>query len=234
MLAIQHLSYIHPNKDVLFSDISLAVGSYQKVALIGQNGTGKSTLLKVIAGELQPAAGHIELEAEPYYVPQLFGQYNHLTIAQALRVEDKLKALQAVLSGHADEEHFDMLQDDWTIEDRCREALGHWGLSGLDWSQKLETLSGGQKTKVFLAGISIHRPRLILLDEPTNNLDIQNVEILTHAINAYQGTLLVVSHDETFREQIRIERSIILGEPSTQAVSNVLTSRNSSMMKGIL
>src|SRR5690606_12828311 len=194
MLTIQHLSYIHPNKDVLFSDISLAVGSYQKVALIGQNGTGKSTLLKVVAGELQPAAGHIELEAEPYYVPQLFGQYNHLTIAQALRVDDKLKALQAVLSGYADEEHFDRLQDDWTIEDRCREALEHWGLSGLDWSQKLETLSGGQKTKVFLAGISIHRPRLILLDEPTNHMDTDGRQLLYDFIRSAKSPFVIVSH----------------------------------------
>lgn len=195
MLAIQHLSYIHSNKDVLFSDISLAVGSYQKVALIGQNGTGKSTLLKVIAGELHPAAGHIDLEAEPYYVPQLFGQYNHLTIAQALRVEEKLKALHAVLSGHADEEHFDRLQDDWTIEDRCREALEQWGLSGLDWSQKLETLSGGQKTKVFLAGINIHRPRLILLDEPTNHMDTDGRQLLYDFIQSAKSAFVIVSHD---------------------------------------
>lgn len=195
MLAIQHLSYIHPNKDVLFSDISLAVSPYEKVALTGQNGVGKSTLLKLIAGELYPSAGQISLEAEPYYVPQLSGQYNHLTIAQALRVEHKLKALQEILSGHANEEHFDQLQDDWTIEDRCREALHQWGLSGLDWSQKMETLSGGQKTKVFLAGISIHQPRLILLDEPTNHMDTAGRQLLYDFIRSEKSTFVIVSHD---------------------------------------
>ena len=164
MLILQNISYTHPNKDLLFSDINLTVNNHEKTALIGNNGAGKSTLLKIIVGELQPTSGLLNVETEPYYVPQIFGQFNHLTIAQALRIEDKLKALKEILNGNTNEENFNLLHDDWTIEDRCKEALSYWQLSDLDLSQKLETLSGGQKTKIFLAGISIHQPELFLLD----------------------------------------------------------------------
>ena len=94
MLTLQNISYTHQNKDLLFSDINLTVNNHEKTALIGNNGVGKSTLLKIIAGELQPTYGQIIVETEPYYVPQIFGQFNHLNIAQALLIEDKLNALK--------------------------------------------------------------------------------------------------------------------------------------------
>lgn len=149
MLTLQNISYTHQNKDLLFSDINLTVNNHEKTALIGNNGVGKSTLLKIIAGELQPTYGQIIVETEPYYVPQIFGQFNHLNIAQALLIEDKLNALKEILNGNTSEENFNLLNDDWTIEDRCKEALNYWQLDDLDLSQKMETLSGGQKTKVF-------------------------------------------------------------------------------------
>ena len=68
-------------------------------------------------------------------------------------IEDKLNALKEILKGNTSEENLNLLNDDWTIEDRCKEALNYWQLNNLDLSQKMETLSGGQKTKVFLAGI---------------------------------------------------------------------------------
>jgi len=88
-----------------------------------------------------------------------------------------------------------LLNDDWTIEDRCKEALSYWQLDNLDLSQKMETLSGGQKTKVFLAGISIHKPKLVLLDEPSNHLDVSGRQLLYSFIKSTKSTLIVVSHD---------------------------------------
>lgn len=195
MLILQNISYTHPSKDLLFSDINLTVNNHEKTALIGNNGVGKSTLLKIIASELQPSSGQINIDAEPYYVPQIFGQFNHLTIAQALRIEGKLNALKDILNGNTSEENFNLLNDDWTIEDRCKEALNFWQLDGLDLSQKMETLSGGQKTKVFLAGISIHQPELVLLDEPSNHLDVSGRQLLYSFIKSTKSTLIVVSHD---------------------------------------
>lgn len=178
MLILQQLSYSHPNKDLLFSNINLTINFQDKIALIGNNGTGKSTLLKIIANELQPSSGQRSVEAQAYYIPQIFGQYNHLTIAQALKIEDKLNALKEILKGNTNEDNFTILNDDWTIEDRCSEALNYWQLEDLDLSQNMETLSGGQKTKVFLAGISIHQPQLVLLDEPSNHLDTGGRQLL--------------------------------------------------------
>lgn len=195
MLILQNISYTHPSKDLLFSDINLTVNNNEKKALIGNNGVGKSTLFKIITNELQPSSGQINVEDEPYYVPQIFGQFNHLTITQALRIEEKLNALKEILNGNTSDENFNLLNDDWTIEDRCKEALSYWQLDNLDLSQKMETLSGGQKTKVFLAGISIHKPKLVLLDEPSNHLDISGRQLLYNFIQTTKSSLIVVSHD---------------------------------------
>lgn len=195
MLTIQNLSYTHLNKDLLFSGISLTVNNQQKIALIGNNGVGKSTLLKIIAKELQPSEGILKVETQAYYIPQAFGQYNHLSIAEALQIDEKLNALKDILNGSVSEENFSLLNEDWTIEERCKEALNYWNLSDLDLSQKVGALSGGQKTKVFMAGISIHQPELILLDEPTNHLDITGRNILYDFIENTKSALIIVSHD---------------------------------------
>jgi ATPase subunit of ABC transporter with duplicated ATPase domains len=196
MLILQNISYTHPDKEVLFTGIHLTAGTSEKIALIGSNGSGKSTLLKVIAGELSPSAGYLKADAPPYSVPQIFGQYNHLTIAQALGIEAKYNALQEILAGRVTAENMGLLQEgDWMLEERCTEALVKWGLPLLPLSQRLHTLSGGQKTSVFLAGITLHQPKLILLDEPSNHLDGQSRKVLYEFIRTTRSTLLIVSHD---------------------------------------
>ncbi|WP_343614191.1 ribosomal protection-like ABC-F family protein [Flavobacterium sp.] len=195
MVILQNISYAHANKELLFDAITFTINNQDKIALIGNNGVGKSTLLKIIAGELHTSEGIIKTDATPYYIPQIFGQFNHLTIAQALNVEEKLNAFQEILIGNVSEENLNLLNDDWTIEDRCNEALHYWQLDNLQLDQKLETLSGGQKTKVFLAGISIHQPELVLLDEPSNHLDTAGRKLLYDFIKSTSSTLLIVSHD---------------------------------------
>lgn len=195
MLILQNISYTHSNKELLFSNISLTVNNNAKIALVGNNGSGKSTLLKIIAKELFPSSGILELDAEPYYIPQIFGQYNHLTIAEALQIDQKINALQEILEGNVTENNLNLLNDDWTIEERCTEALKYWQLNKFELNQKLESLSGGEKTKVFLAGIMIHLPKLILLDEPSNHLDVQGRESLYQFIKTTANTMLIVSHD---------------------------------------
>ncbi|OJV51526.1 MAG: ABC transporter ATP-binding protein [Bacteroidetes bacterium 43-16] len=196
MLLLQQVTYAHPNRDVLFEHINLSLTINSKQALVGNNGSGKSTLLKLIAGELSPLSGTVQWVEKPYYIPQLFGQYNHLSIGAALGVAGKLSALHAILAGDTGERQFELLQDDWTIEERCNEALAYWELPGIDLEQSMSTLSGGQKTKVFLAGMMIHQPGFILLDEPSNHLDAASREILYHFVTNYRGTMLVVSHDK--------------------------------------
>ncbi len=195
MVFLQNISYIHPNKELLFDNINLTVNKHEKIALIGNNGTGKSTLLKIIAGNLSYSGGKLSLGSQAYYLPQIFGQYNHLTVAQALHIEDKFKALREILNGKPTEENLSLLNDDWDLEERCYEALKYWQLNKLDINQKFTELSGGQKTKVFLAGIFIHQPKIILLDEPSNHLDTAGRQLLYDFIQSNSSTMIIVSHD---------------------------------------
>lgn len=195
MFTLHNITYLHPSKDALFTGITLTINKHEKVALIGKNGSGKSTLLKIIAGELQHSNGQMHLNPQPYYLPQIFGQYDHLTIGEALKIEGKLNALKEILEGNVTDQNLNILDDDWTIEERSSEALQYWQLDELGLTQKINTLSGGQKTKVFLAGISIHQPELVLLDEPSNHLDTEARELLYHFISTTQSTLIAVSHD---------------------------------------
>lgn len=195
MLILQNLTYIHSNKDVLFDNIYLTVNKQQKTALIGNNGVGKSTLLKIMSGILKPSEGTVHSDSHPWYIPQLLGQFNEVTIANALNIEHKLNALKAILSGDASETNFALLDDDWTIEERCQQALAYWQLENIDLAQPMSTLSGGQKTKIFLAGIIIHQPEIVLMDEPSNHLDTNGRQLLYDFIQATSCTLIVISHD---------------------------------------
>ena len=196
-ISIQQISYIHPDKEVLFSDLNFAISKGQKLGLVGNNGCGKSTLLQIIAGQLSPSSGVIVRPDDLYYIPQHFGQYDSLTIAQALRIERKQQALHAILSGDASNENFVVLDDDWNIEKRSIAALDLWGLGQFTLSYPMNLLSGGEKTRVFLAGMDIHHPSVILMDEPTNHLDSSGRQRLYDWVEKCRSTLLVVSHDRT-------------------------------------
>ena len=196
-ISIQQISYIHPDKEVLFSDLNFAISKGQKLGLVGNNGCGKSTLLQIIAGQLSPSSGVIVRPDDLYYIPQHFGQYDSLTIAQALRIERKQRALHAILSGDASNENFVVLDDDWNIEERSIAALDLWGLGQFTLSYPMNLLSGGEKTRVFLAGMDIHHPSVVLMDEPTNHLDSSGRQRLYDWVEKCRSTLLVVSHDRT-------------------------------------
>ena len=196
-ISIQQISYIHPDKEVLFSDLNFAISKGQKLGLVGNNGCGKSTLLQIIAGQLTPSSGVIVRPDDLYYIPQHFGQYDSLTIAQALQIDHKQKALHAILAGDASIENFSILNDDWNIEERSVVALDSWGLGQFPLSYPMNLLSGGEKTRVFLAGMDIHNPSVILMDEPTNHLDSSGRQRLYDWVEKWRSTLLVVSHDRT-------------------------------------
>ncbi|WP_270087263.1 ABC-F family ATP-binding cassette domain-containing protein [Sphingobacterium sp. SYP-B4668] len=195
MLNLQHLTYIHADKSLLLDDISLHIHKHDKAALIGNNGSGKSTLLRLIAGKLQPNQGNIQIDGHLYYVPQHYGQFDNHTIAEALGVADKLQALHEILNGEVNESNYHILDDDWSLEERIQKALTYWQLDHIQLNQQMNQLSGGQKTKVFLAGIEIRQPDLILMDEPSNHLDATGRQLLYNFIRQTSCTLLIVSHD---------------------------------------
>ena len=140
-IVAQKITYIHPDNQVLFKGIDLTINKGQKVALVGNNGSGKSTFLRILAGTLQAQEGEIIYPTPPYYVPQHFGQYDNLTVAQALRIDGKLEALRAITEGDASLSNFNTLADDWTIEERSLAALHAWGLEHILLSQPMRTLS---------------------------------------------------------------------------------------------
>lgn len=173
-ISVHQLCYVHADKESLFQNINLTVNKGQRLALVGNNGTGKSTLLRIIEGSLKPSSGEVICSSRPYYIPQHFGQFECLTVAEALRVGDRIRALHAIFEGDTSVENFTCLNDDWNVEERCLSALAFWNLGHLQLSQPMCLLSGGEKTKVFLSGILVHAPEIILMDEPTNHLDVSS------------------------------------------------------------
>ncbi len=195
MLNAHKITYNLPDKELLFENVSFSVQKHDKVALIGNNGVGKSTLLKILAGQLRPSGGIIEYEFKPYYAPQHYGQFDDQTVAEALKIKDKLMAYNQILDGNVTKMNLEILNDDWSIQERCQTAFSFWGIEDLSLNRKMSRLSGGQKTKVFLAGIMIHQANILLMDEPTNHLDHSSREMLYQYIRNSKQTMLVVSHD---------------------------------------
>lgn len=194
-ISIQQLTYRHSDGEVLFEPMNFTVNHGQKAGLTGDNGSGKSTLLQIIGGQREASGGLVTLSAPVYYVPQHFGQYDHLSIAGALRIDRKINALHGILQGNASEELFADLSDDWNIEKKASAALHAWGLKGIDLFHPMQRLSGGEKTKVFLAGMDIHSPQIILMDEPSNHMDTAGRNKLYACIRSGGASMLIVSHD---------------------------------------
>lgn len=196
-IIIKDLSYTHTDKEVLFSNLNLIINSGEKTALTGNNGCGKSTLMRILAGEASPGTGSVHCSGHLYYVPQHFGQYDGRTVAQVLGIDRKLTALHAILNGDTAEEHFARLDNDWNIEERTQAVLHAWHLNGISLLRPLEGLSGGEKTRLFLAGMELKEPDTLLLDEPTNHLDTAGRKRLYDFVHRTSATVLVISHDRT-------------------------------------
>jgi ATPase subunit of ABC transporter with duplicated ATPase domains len=200
-IVVCDVSYRYFNCQSLFEHISFSVPANGKVSVVGNNGSGKSTLLRLLAGELRPSSGSVRCLSQPYYIPQQAG-FAGQSVSEALGIAEKINALHAIYSGAAGQIHFDRLADDWDIESRCRSALDYWGLKGIDCLSLMDALSGGEKTKVYLAGLLVHKPGIILLDEPTNHLDQTGRQKLYDYIIRSKAAIVAVSHDITLLNQL--------------------------------
>jgi ATP-binding cassette subfamily F protein 3 len=166
----------------IFSDTSASLMRGDKVALIGANGLGKSTLLKIIANSIS-------------YEGECTLGYNVLLSYYAQHQIDTLNYSNNVLEELA-------LSDSNYTELELRSVLGSFLLSGDDVFKRIHNLSGGEKARVALAKVLISKANFLVMDEPTNHLDIDSVDILTSALQQYQGSLIMVSHDRQFIEAI--------------------------------
>ncbi|MFD4610320.1 ribosomal protection-like ABC-F family protein [Streptomyces sp. NPDC058440] len=198
-----NLSFTWPDDTPVFQDLSFTVGP-GRTGLVAPNGTGKSTLLKLIAGELRPGAGSISVAGTLGYLPQSLPLTGDLTVAEVLDVAAIIQAIDAVESGDVDEKHFVTIGDDWDIEERSRAQLDRLGLAGLTLDRGLSTLSGGQVISLGFAAQLLKRPDVLLLDEPTNNLDLDARYKLYDVLKDFNGCLLLVSHDRDLLD--RMER----------------------------
>jgi ATPase subunit of ABC transporter with duplicated ATPase domains len=191
-VTLKQLSYSTPDGHTLFSDLGLTFGPV-RTGLIGRNGTGKTTLLRLIAGEVQPASGSVLCSGTFAMLRQ------HLDtvcqVADLLGVGDALARLDRLERGEGQEEDF--LSADWTLPSRVDAALAQMGLPALEPNWPLATLSGGQRTRVALAALILKQPDFIFLDEPTNSLDASGRDAVAHLLHQWRGGAIVVSHDRT-------------------------------------
>lgn len=245
-ILIHCLTYTIDNKEPLFHALSLSFAQ-KKIGLVGRNGIGKSTLLKLISGEFEPILGSIERTGTVVYCPQILECNVNSTVAQILGVAAKLQAHYRIQQGSVAEEDFVLLNDDWLIEERVNQQLQQFGLAHLSLDRLMHSLSGGEQTRLLLAKTFLAKPDFIILDEPTNNLDFTARKFLYNAISQWQGGLIVVSHDRTLlnlMDQIieltslgaktyggNYDECLQLKTTAEAAAQNVLQSRIESLAK---
>ncbi|MEM7442965.1 MAG: ABC-F family ATP-binding cassette domain-containing protein [Pseudomonadota bacterium] len=192
LLLAENLSHQTPDGRSLFTDLSLSFGT-ERTGLIGRNGVGKTTLLKLLLGELQPQSGIVRRQGRLGMLRQEVLDRADATAADQLGIADGLAVLDRIAAGNASED--DLAAADWTLESRMEEALNTTGLNGLDPNQPISALSGGEVTRLSLAALLLDAPDMLVLDEPTNNLDTEARHLVAQILGRWQGGALVVSHD---------------------------------------
>lgn len=191
---VDGLTFTLPDGTPVLSDVSVAFPP-GRTGLVGDNGSGKSTLLRLIAGELTPTSGAVRAQGSVHFVHQNVSAAG--TVASLLGIDEILAAIGAVEAGSVDPEHFETIGDSWDIEARAiatLDALGFDADSHL-LARDAASLSGGEATRIALAGARLERADITLLDEPTNNLDRTAREWLYAQLENWRGALIVVSHD---------------------------------------
>jgi ATP-binding cassette subfamily F protein 3 len=217
MLSINNLSYFIGGR-ALYENASLHIRPKDKIALVGQNGTGKSTLLKIINGDLAPSSGEVQKSNDctiGFLNQDLLSYQSEDSILEvALEAFKETLALQTEIdrvliqmeTDYSEEiiQKLANLQDrfeaneGYTIKAKAEEVLEGIGFSTADLSRPLKTFSGGWRMRVMLAKLLLEKPSLLMLDEPTNHLDLPSIQWVENYLKNYDGAVVVVSHDRTF------------------------------------
>jgi ATPase subunit of ABC transporter with duplicated ATPase domains len=196
-LTLSGISAATPDGRPLFHDLTLSLGA-ERVGLVGRNGSGKSTLLGIAAGDAEPLSGTVHRTGTAGRLLQRWRGED--TIAEALGVADPLAILDRIEAGDGTDADLD--DADWTLPAAIESGLVRVGLAALDLHRRMESLSGGEQTRIGLARLVLERPDLLLLDEPTNNLDSIGREAIEQLIESWRGGVLVASHDRALLEHM--------------------------------
>ena len=226
MISIQGLT-VEFGSQVLFENISFVVNKRDKIALVGKNGAGKTTMLKIITGEQQPTSGTVARQADITigYLPQQMQLKDEFTVKQeAARAFDHLHQLDAAIDRMnqelADRNDYDSdeyqelidrvaqktelrgLMQSENVEAEIEKTLTGLGFERSDFERPTSEFSGGWRMRIELAKLLLRRPDVLLLDEPTNHLDIESIQWLEAFLKNRNGALLLVSHDRAFIDNV--------------------------------
>jgi ATPase subunit of ABC transporter with duplicated ATPase domains len=179
-LSLERTLFENVQVSIEAGDTSVQTPSRQRIALVGRNGVGKSTFLKILAGQINPSAGSVWRNGVVYYLPQIS------TIKQEITADTVLNFLISI-------------SDEWWKIEEILQAQFH---TMLDLSLPINNLSGGELTKLFLAIGLAQQPNLLLLDEPTNHMDLQALESLRQFLLNFAGAFVIVSHKPFFLDQV--------------------------------
>jgi ATPase subunit of ABC transporter with duplicated ATPase domains len=180
-VTVENLSFRYPGTDRdIFSSLNFTIEAEQRVAIIGPNGIGKTTLMRVLAGDLAPTTGRVTWveNAQPGYMPQ------DPTVEFVEKID--LFGWMSTWTGKADDEQI------------VRATLGRLLFSGDETKKSVKVLSGGEKNRMMYGKLMLTRPNVMLMDEPTNHMDMETIESLQIGLEKYPGTLVFVSHDREF------------------------------------
>jgi ATP-binding cassette subfamily F protein 3 len=226
MIAINNLTF-EIGARALYDEANWHIKPGEKIGLIGANGTGKTTLLKIIVGDYKPTSGTISMAKDLTmgYLNQDLLSYSsdknivHVAMEAFERqnqLHDEIEALlkkletdytEDLLHKLSDKQHEFELLDGYNIEYKAHEILAGLGFSEAECQRKLSTFSGGWRMRVMLAKILLQAPDILLLDEPTNHLDLPSIQWLEDYLKAFNGAIIIVSHDRWFLDKV-INRTV--------------------------
>jgi ATPase subunit of ABC transporter with duplicated ATPase domains len=193
-LSAVELGYRLPDGRFLFNNLTFSFNAV-RAGLVGANGIGKTTLLEILAGAREPSVGAVNRRGRVSYLPQQARFGSSATVAEALNLADQIAALERVERGEATPSDFDLIADRWDLRERIEQVFSKLGAPGVALDRRVESLSGGESTRVRIAGLLLEESDFLILDEPTNHLDLAARDSVYEMIASWKKGLIVVSHD---------------------------------------
>ncbi len=210
-IVAERLTYALPDGRALFNDLTISFGR-ERTGLVGANGSGKTTLLRLLTGELRPSSGIIHRDGVAAVLPQDFRPAPEAPLAEVLGIAEPLDALRRLDAGAGSVDDLEVVGDDWDLPMRAAAEFARFGLARLALDRPVGAVSGGEATRVALAGLALRRPDFLILDEPTNHLDDASREALGTFVDEWSGGIICVSHDRALlRRMDRIVELTALG-----------------------